>query len=83
VRYQRKNWRKPKQLFQKQPGRFSDLSNNYNITLSPTTPAPLPWALGDTIWYVLTLHPASGQHTLVGKPNPLNPRKYLIKMVLI
>ena len=72
-----------KQLFQKQPGRFSDLSANYNITLSPTTPAPLPWALGDTIWYVLTLHPASGQHTLVGKPNPLNSRKYLIKMVLI
>jgi hypothetical protein len=71
-----------KQLFQKQPGRFINLDASFNIELSPTTPAPLPWVQDDTIWYVLTLHPAENQHLLVGKSTPINSRKYLIKMVL-
>jgi hypothetical protein len=65
-----------KQLFSKQPTRFS------NYAVSDSTPTELPWAAGDKICYVLTINAAPNQHELVRASTAVAARKYLVKMIL-
>ena len=65
-----------RQLLNKQPQRFS------NYAVSPDTPTALPWEVGDSIWYLLTINAATNQHLLVRDTTAVASRTYLVKMVL-
>jgi hypothetical protein len=64
------------QLLSKQSTRFA------SYALSADTPTALPWEIGDTIWYLLTINAATDQHLLVRNTTSVASRTYLVKMVL-
>jgi hypothetical protein len=56
--------------------RFAISENGIENT---TEPQSVPFLEGDTISHMFTIHPATNQHALTGKSNPIPPRKYRIK----
>lgn len=49
------------------------------------TPQSLPFTVGDSLIFTVTIVPAEGQHMIVGKTmedDPVKPRKYMIKLIV-
>jgi hypothetical protein len=65
-----------KQMSYSFPERFDISENGIENTTSAQS---VPFLEGDTINYMFTIHPATNQHTLTGKTNPIAERKYRIK----
>lgn len=63
--------------------RFSDILTGITSGTDGLHPQPLPFIDGDSISYKLIIHPAEGQHNLVGLTDSIGSRSFEIKIVLV
>jgi hypothetical protein len=70
------------QMMGSQPSRFSNLGDS-NLVPEFSGLRTLPFQANDTISFKLTIHPASGQNTVVSSEATVHPRSYKIQMILV